>query len=58
MFKLIVKILNFLQLCHQYLSILHNFDDLTKLVSDLYLVKFLDISIKLFFPCISKKILF
>jgi len=57
MFKLIAKILNFLQLCHQYLNILHNFD-LTKLVSDLYLVKFLDISIKLFFPCIYKEILF
>jgi len=34
------------------LSFLHNyFDGLTKLFSDLYLAKFLDISAKSFFPC-------
>jgi len=34
------------------LSVLHNyFDDLIKLFSDLYLVKFLDSSAKPFFPC-------
>jgi len=34
------------------LSVLHNyFDGLTKLFSDLYLVKFLDSSAKPFFPC-------
>jgi len=34
------------------LSILHNYFDGLKLFSDLYLVKFLDISAKSFFPCI------
>jgi len=34
------------------LSVLHNyFDSPTKLFSDLYLVKFLDTSMKLFFLC-------
>jgi len=32
------------------LSVLHNFDNLTILFSDLYLAKFLDTSAKLFFP--------
>jgi len=36
------------------LSVLHNyFDDPAKLFSDLYLAKFLDISAKLFYPCVS-----
>jgi len=33
------------------LSVLHYFDGLTKLFSDLYLAKFFDVSIKFFFPC-------
>jgi len=33
------------------LSVLHNFDSLTKLLSDLYLAEFLDI-LKVFFPYI------
>jgi len=35
-----------------YLNFLYNyFDDSTKLFSDLYLAKFLDILVKPFFPC-------
>jgi len=38
------------------LNVLHNyFDSPTKLFSDLYLAKFLDISAKLFFPCMHEK---
>jgi len=34
-----------------YISILHNYFDSSKLFSDLYLVKFLAISVKLLFTC-------
>jgi len=35
---------------HQHLGILHNYLDDLKLFSDLYLAKFLDTSVKRFFP--------
>jgi len=41
---------NFLQHYHQCL-ILHNYFDNKIIFSDLYLAKFLDISVKQFFPC-------
>jgi len=38
------------------LNVLHNyFNDPTKLFSDLYLAKFLDVSVKSFFPRINLK---
>jgi len=50
MLKLVARMSIFLQHYSLYLSVLYNYLDSPKLFLDLYLAKFLDISIESFFP--------